>query len=70
MTAPLWSDDAILNGKHILSQDGFCWCQPRIEDVLPFGHVVVHRHFMDRPEYTGEETEHSEEAATTDEPIQ
>jgi hypothetical protein len=38
-----------------MSEDGFCWCQPHAQEVLPFGGLVVHRHFMDRPEYTPEE---------------
>jgi len=44
----------MIRGLHSTNADGWCWCQPRIEPVLPFGEIVVHRHFFDRPEY-GEE---------------
>ena len=55
MFAPIVADDSrypeiIQQGMHI-TDEGWCWCQPRNEDVLPFGQVTIHRHFWDRPEY-------------------
>lgn len=47
----LWPMVALQEAEHVLSDDGWCWCQPRREDVLPFGELTVHRYFMDRPEY-------------------
>jgi hypothetical protein len=39
--------DMIDRGEHMLANGG-CWCQPWLEEVLPFGEIVVHRHFMDK----------------------
>lgn len=29
--------------------NGFCWCQPLVEDVLPDGHLYIHRRSLDSP---------------------
>lgn len=43
---------AMVEGEHVMSDDGWCWCQPRVEHTPPNGELTIHRHFMDRPEYT------------------
>ncbi|MDP9143852.1 MAG: hypothetical protein M3N43_04005 [Actinomycetota bacterium] len=54
MTLTPWPMTIIEEAEHITEADGWCWCQPRKEDVLPFGSETVHRHFWDRPEYSEE----------------
>lgn len=27
--------------------DGFCWCQPTVEDVPPNGRIYIHRRWID-----------------------
>jgi len=46
-----WTASMIERGEHVTDADGWCWCQPTMKDVLPFGAITVHRHFWDRPEY-------------------
>ena len=29
--------------------DGFCWCQPLVQNVLPEGRVFIHRRSLDSP---------------------
>jgi hypothetical protein len=29
--------------------DGFCWCQPLVEDVAPEGRIYIHRRSLDSP---------------------
>lgn len=50
----IWPAPVIENAEHVLIEDGWCWCQPKVEHVLPMGEVVIHRHFWDRPEYCEE----------------
>ena len=35
--------------EHLTATD-YCWCQPRIEDVLPDGRIIIHRRTADGPE--------------------
>jgi hypothetical protein len=35
--------------EHTTETD-WCWCQPRIIEVLPAGRVIVHRREVDGPE--------------------
>ena len=51
----LWPLPMLQTAEHVTSEEGWCWCQPKVEDVLPFGELTIHRHFMDRPEYTEDE---------------
>lgn len=59
MFAPMMLTDrrlaeVIRQGLHI-TDEGWCWCQPRQEDVMPYGYLTIHRHFWDRPEYGEDE---------------
>ncbi len=29
--------------------DGYCWCQPVVEDVPPDGRIYIHRRTLDSP---------------------
>jgi len=29
--------------------DGFCWCQPSVEEVPPDGRIFIHRQTIDSP---------------------
>jgi hypothetical protein len=57
----LWPFSTIEAAEHVVDDEGWCWCQPRVEHVLPFDEITVHRHFWDRPEYGDQDIATQEE---------
>lgn len=45
-----WPLPKLERGPEHTTDTDWCWCQPKIQDVLPDGRIIIHRRTADGPE--------------------